>query len=163
MRTADPNRHLDDFVQQAQDGLSRLTELEAALKQATSTASLRKAIVEDAAFRLGALWEVFQGRWHVCAISRDPEVFVAETRKLLEKQIKDDVRATVIALHPQALTVPPHPTLSQIEAVLDLSGFNITFKDAQAWMASSGVQRGSFAVARKGTPAERIAEKVTKG
>lgn len=101
-------------------------------------AAIRKTVAEDAAFRLGALWEVFQGRWHVGAISREPANFVTNTKELLDSKLKDEFRSIVLAVNPDALTVPSHPTLAQIELILDPKGYNLTFKDAEAWMFSSG-------------------------
>ncbi|WP_304452648.1 hypothetical protein [Nocardiopsis sp. YSL2] len=137
MNTADPNRYLDDFLVQVQDGLKHYSQVDSALEESNTPANLRKAVAEDSAFRLGALWEVFQGRWHVAAISRDPENFLKRMNKELEDKIKDSLRNTILAFNPDALTMPRRPKLAQIEFALDPTGFNITFKDTEAWIKSS--------------------------
>ncbi len=137
MRTADSNRYLGEFLKQVKDGLDQFNKVDAILDENSVQVGLRKSVAEDAAFRLGALWEVFQGRWHVAAISRDPVKFVSETRSRLEDRLKDEIRSIVLAINPEALTVPNRPKMAQIEAVLDPNGYNLTFIDAEAWMKSS--------------------------
>ncbi|MFE1396783.1 hypothetical protein ACFW53_02450 [Nocardiopsis dassonvillei] len=139
MRTANPDTYLDDFLKQVQDGLDQYKSVSDALAGAGVKAPLLKAAAEDAAFRLGALWEVFQGRWHVAAISREPQKFVREVKKTLEQKLKDEARDIVLAIYPEALQVPSHPTLAQIESVLDPNRYNLTFKDVEAWMESSAL------------------------
>jgi hypothetical protein len=137
MRTANPNRYLDDFQQQVRDGLDQFKRLDGILDESGVQASLLKSVAEDTAFRLGALWEVFQGRWHVAAISRDPAKFVKETSVRLEGALKDDIRNLVLAFSPTLLVVPKRPTIAQIVTALDPKGYNLTFVDAETWMRSS--------------------------
>lgn len=140
MRTADPNACLQGFIQQVGESLDQYRQVEVLLAKASASAAISKAVAEDTAFRLGALWEVFQGRWHVAAISRDPQHFIKDVQDQLDRRVKDDwSRAVIGTLHPGSLTVPSRPKMAQIEAILDPSGYNITFKDSQTWMESSAL------------------------
>src|SRR6266567_4147352 len=61
MRTADSNRYLGEFLKQVKDGLDQFNKVDAILDENSVQVGLRKSVAEDAAFRLGALWEVLQG------------------------------------------------------------------------------------------------------
>lgn len=138
MSAASPNRYLDAFQQQVRDSLGQYQGLERILGQAGEPASTAKRVAEDTAFRLGSLWEVFQGRWHVAAIRRAPTAFVRDMQGTLDKEVKGSwARSAIEAFSPGALTVPPNPRLSQIETLLDPDGRNISFRDVAAWKTDS--------------------------
>jgi hypothetical protein len=48
MRTADPNRYLDEFLKQVQDGLDQFDRVDAILDTTSVEVGLRKSVAEDA-------------------------------------------------------------------------------------------------------------------
>lgn len=137
VKTANPNLVLDLFQDQVKESIEHYAQIQDKLKDDTPVA-IRKSVAEDAAFRLGALWEVFQGRWHIACISKSPRRFVNHMQKELDKKVQEDwTRATVSALADNALNIPNRPTLFQIETMLDPTGRNISFKNIHAWKQSA--------------------------
>ncbi len=137
-RTADPNRYLDDFQDEILQSLKRYQRLETVLASSNESDSIKKGVAEDAAFRLGVLWETFQGDWHLAAISRDPRAFVGTMQGELNSKVSDIwARSVIEAVSPDALTVPKRPTMAQVMKMLDPQGFNVTFADMKSWKKSA--------------------------
>lgn len=137
-RTANPNTYLDRFQSKLADGADRYRRLEVSLEHSGETDEIRKGIAEDSAFRLGVLWETFQGDWFLAAVSREPKAFVGVMQGKLNTALHDKwARDTVELINPGALTVPRRPTLRQIERMIDPQGHNITFADSKIWKKSA--------------------------
>lgn len=133
-RTANPNGYIDSFNDEIHQSLVRYRSLEKVLSEASEPAEIRKGVAEDAAFRLGVLWETFQGDWHLAAISRDPRSFVGAIQGQLNAKVNDPwARSVIETLEPQALTVPKHPSMALIMKMVDPQGFNVTFSDIKGW------------------------------
>jgi hypothetical protein len=147
-RTANPNDVLDQFVATAESARQRFLQLYSTLSASdASTLSLRKSLTSDLAFRVGTEWELFQHRWHLAAISRRPAVFVAATQKILDEALrKGEARAILDALWSGATTVPKGLTIEQIDDLIDPDGYNVTFKDGEAWAAKAAAHlEGAYA------------------
>ena len=137
-KSADPNRYLDNFKYQVKNAKDRYQRLEQSLDSSHESNDTKKGVAEDSAFRLGVLWETFQGDWFVAAISRNSSAFVGEMQGQLHKAVSDKWARDVIEMKsPGALTIPNRPTLHQIEKMLDPQGFNITFTDHAQWLRSA--------------------------
>lgn len=137
-KTANPNRYLDKFQEQLNDGVDRHRRLETALDKADETNETKKGIAEDSAFRLGILWETFQGDWFLASISREPAAFTGSIQDKLNSTLQDRWARRVIELMtPGALALPKQPTLQQIERTLDPQGYNLTFVDSKDWRKKS--------------------------
>lgn len=134
VRTANPNGYLDSFQKQVSESLERYRRLESILDGAKEPDPIKKGVAEDTAFRLGVLWETFQGDWYVAAISRDPSAFVGAIQGQLNAVVNDTWAKSVIeSFAPTALTVPKRPTMAQIVKMLDPQGSNVTFVDVRSW------------------------------
>lgn len=137
-KTANPNKYLDKFQDQVASAVDRYRRLEGALSASGESDETKKGVAEDSAFRLGVLWETFQGDWFLASISRDPTAFVRGMQGELNAAVNSNwARAVIETMNPGALTVSPRPTLHQIEKMLDPQGFNITFVDSKAWKKSA--------------------------
>jgi hypothetical protein len=148
-RRADPNRNLELFLSDIRLSLDRYRRLEAALEAAGEDNPIRKGVAEDAAFRLGVLWETFQADWYLAAISRDPTAFVDKMKGRLGEAVVDKWAKTVIeSFTPGALTIPKNPTVAQIVTMLDRKGLNVTFEDVTAWKKHADSHLGAAHRAR---------------
>lgn len=148
-RTANPNKRLDDFKVAIAESASRHARIDAALVAAGESDAVKKGAAEDAAFRLGVLWEIFQGDWHVAAISQDPSVFRGTMLGKLNAAVKDTwARGVIEAVSPGALTLAQHPSVSLILKMLDPQDFNVTFADAKAWKKDADKHLGPKHTAR---------------
>ncbi|WP_295855208.1 hypothetical protein [uncultured Microbacterium sp.] len=136
-RTAEPNKELDKFKASVTDSFDRYSRVEAALVAAGEPENILRGAAEDAAFRLGVLWETFQQSWHLAAISKDPTRFRGHMQGELGKALSDQAVHLLGVFHPSALEVPTRPKMPQVLKSLDPQGFNITFADAKAWGASA--------------------------
>lgn len=103
----------------------------------TAEKKLRKTLAVDAAFRIGTEWELFQHRWHIAAISKAPEIFVATVQADLNRDLVK-VKDRLEAIQPGSTTVPTKPNATQISKLVDPAGYNLTFVDTQAWMDKAG-------------------------
>lgn len=133
-RTANPNRCIDVFKEEIHQSLVRYRKLETVLSDASEPDEIKKGVAEDAAFRLGVLWETFQGDWHLAAISRDPRSFVGAIQGQLNVKVNDPwARSVIETIEPTALTVPKHPSMALITKMVDPQGFNVTFSEIKGW------------------------------
>ncbi|WP_213575409.1 hypothetical protein [Rhodococcus sp. USK13] len=135
-RTLNPDNVVDEFVDDANGSLARFTRLYTLIEGgANAHRPEKQALAADAAFRLGILWETFVHRWHVAAISKSPDVFVARVAGDLGKELaKGELGAKLEALTPGCTAVPDRPTKDQIEGLLDPLRRNVTFKDNETWI-----------------------------
>jgi hypothetical protein len=139
--TLNPNSVVDEFQSQAELSLQQyeaLDQLVTAGGAAANILTLRRGLAADTVFRLGTQWEVFQHRWHVAAISKRPTVY----RDLIQEQLTKGIEKAAIghiidAVTPDAASLPARLTVSQIEALVDSEGYNVSFKDCETWMAKS--------------------------
>lgn len=137
-KTANPNKYLDKFQDQVASAADRYRRLEHSLEASAESDETKKGVAEDSAFRLGVLWETFQGDWFLASISRDPAAFVGRMQGELNAAVDSSwARGVIEMMNPGALTLSPRPTLRQIEKMLDPQGFNITFVDSKAWKKSA--------------------------
>ena len=97
-KSADPNRYLDNFKYQVKNAKDRYQRLEQSLDSSHESNDTKKGVAEDSAFRLGVLWETFQGDWFVAAISRNPSAFVGEMQGQLHKAVSDKWARDVIEM-----------------------------------------------------------------
>lgn len=137
--TGNPNQYLDDFKALVARDRAQYVSDAVLLNQTRAPAATQKSSAAGYAFRLGVQWEVFQGKWHVGAISRAPQKFVQAMQERVEKGIKGDIRSIVDVLIPGILVIPSRPAMQQIRNVLDPDGYNITFKDGQSWAHQSAL------------------------
>lgn len=132
-----PDRVIDDFQNRLTDAEDRYQEVYSAVG-GSSTAKhlpLRKGLTTDLAFRIGTEWELFQHRWHIAAISKQPARFAQLQQEVLDTALKknSDVRHILNSISPNATTVPARLKVEQIDALIDPDGFNVTFSDPKAW------------------------------
>jgi hypothetical protein len=153
-RTLDPNRELDDFKDRLESILTRHETIYTLVP--SSEKKLRKTLAVDAAFRIGTEWELFQHRWHIAAISKAPEKFVATVQSDLDRDIAK-VKDRLEAIQAGSTTVPKKLNATQISKLVDPAGYNLTFADTQAWMEKAGAHltdRFKSLVVAIGTSAE---------
>src|SRR5690606_25157096 len=94
----------------------------------------RRGLVSDLGFRIGTEWELFQHRWHIACISKEPSVFVATLQMKLDAAVGDlPGQGLVPGLTGFRPTYPKRLTADQIEDLLDGSGWNITFRTLEEW------------------------------
>lgn len=148
-RTANPNDYLNDFQSAVKDSIARHRRVELALHAAGEPDTVRKSVAEDTAFRLGVLWETFQGAWYLAAISRNQSVFRGYVQGELNSKVQDPwARTALEAIRADALKVPANLKMPQIVKILDPQGFNITFADAKSWNKSAAKHLGPVHAAR---------------
>jgi hypothetical protein len=136
-----PDRVIDDFQKRVSNLDGRFQELldlvqlrKLALRDPSGNLPLQRAMAEDAAFRLGGEWELFQHRWHIAAISVKQSTFRKRIQKDLSVALeKGPIRSILESLPPDSLTVPSRFTAVQIEALVDSEGFNLSFHSGDVW------------------------------
>jgi hypothetical protein len=140
VRTLNPNAVVDQFTAGVAAARDRYLAIYEVLGDAEGTdLTLRKSLTADFAFRVGTEWELFQHRWHLAAISKHPTTFVALVQKRLDSGLeRGEARHILETLWDGATTVHPRLSVDQIDALIDPDGYNVTFKDGQAWAAEAG-------------------------
>jgi len=139
VRTLNPNDVVDQFAATVGEARDRYLDMYAILESSPSPKlSLRKSLTTDLAFRVGTEWELFQHRWHLASISNSPAAFVAWAQAELDAGLaKGPARHILDTLWEDATTVPPRLSVEQIDALIDPDGYNVTFKDGEAWAAKA--------------------------
>ncbi|MBD8535073.1 hypothetical protein [Plantibacter sp. CFBP 13570] len=141
MPVADPNRPLDAFVAGVIEMESRYSDTYNAVSDHVKNPrrlQLLKGLAADFAFRLGSEWELFQHRWHIVAVTASPEKFIDAQQGSLDGGIrKANVDHFVKLLHGGPLILPARPKQSEVEALIDPRGFNVTFDSCETWMTEA--------------------------
>ena len=135
VRTLEPAKVVDDFVTRIRDAKARSdVEYKAIPYAAHDKLRRQRGLVSDFAFRLGGEWELFQHRWHIAVVSKEPAAFVARLQDLLDEAVaKLPGHGVVPVLNSFRPKYPTRLTADTIEALLDGSGYNITFKSVSDW------------------------------
>jgi hypothetical protein len=140
VRTLNPDAVVDQFINGVGAARDRYLAIYEVLARAEGTdLTLRKSLTADFAFRVGTEWELFQHRWHLAAISKRPATFVSLVQKRLDVGLeKGEARHILETLWADVTTVHRRLSVDQIDALIDPDGYNVTFKDGQAWAAEAG-------------------------
>lgn len=139
-RTLDPNGVVDDFVARLVATKARTDVACAAIPSgASGRLALQRGLVSDLAFRMGGEWELFQHRWHIAVISKEPARFVGTLQGQLDQAVDGlPGHGLVAALGTFKPTYPSRLRSDQIEALLDGDGYNITFPTLDTWRRQAG-------------------------
>jgi hypothetical protein len=93
-----------------------------------STLRSHKLILcEDAFLRAAVGWESFRSDWHIAAINRDGTRF-REDLKVTIDRLLDSRRYSAFKKYVH-IALPTHPTLNELQDLLDPSHRNLTFED----------------------------------
>lgn len=140
VRTLNPNDVVDEFIATVDSARTRYLDIYSILGSSEGARlDLRKSLTSDLAFRVGTEWELFQHRWHIASISKKPATFVAATQKTLDEALrKGEARSILDVLWSNATLVPQRLSVEQIDELIDPDGYNVTFKDGEAWAAKAG-------------------------
>jgi len=147
MSAADPNRPLDSFIAGVLEMEARYADTYLAVSDHVKNPrqlQLRKGLAADFAFRVGSEWELFQHKWHVVAITASPDKFIAAQQTSLDAGIKKaNIDHFVTLLHGDKLTLPVKPKQTEVEALIDPRGFNVTFDSCETWMKEASIDLDS--------------------
>jgi len=140
VNTLNPNGVVDDFIARIRAAERRSDVEYAAVPRGDKHKLARqRGVVSDLAFRLGGELELFQHRWHIAVISKEPATFVAGLQKRLDEAVKNlPGHGLVPGLANLHLAYPSRLTADQIETLLDGNGWNITFTTLDAWQKAAG-------------------------
>ena len=141
VNTLNPNSVVDQFINTVDSAHARYLEMYSILAASNlGRLELRKSLTSDLAFRVGTEWELFQHRWHIASISKKPSTFVATIQKDLNDALrKSQAKHILDTLWSNATTIPRRLSAEQIDALIDPDGYNVTFKDGEAWAAKAGL------------------------
>lgn len=138
VNTLNPNKVLDEFITRVRAAEQRHANIQSALAATSSLRRDQKGATIDFIFRVGGEFELFQHNWTIATISKKPSRFVSRLNRELADEVKKlPGRTYVTALGSLSLSYPRRPTAVQIEALLDKSGQNVTFKNVKAWRSSA--------------------------
>jgi len=140
VNTLNPNNVLSEFLQRHDDSVQRYNDLYSTVG-GNGRLDLRRGLTTDLSFRLGTEWELFQHRWHIAAISKRPKKFIAATQLEMNDALKKaSVKQLLEAIRPGSTTMPSQLTAERIEAILDPTGFNVTFSTQESWAKAASDQ-----------------------
>ncbi|MBT1669994.1 hypothetical protein KK092_11425 [Curtobacterium flaccumfaciens pv. flaccumfaciens] len=136
-KVLNPDRVIQDFQSRLTDAQDRYEEVYRAVGESGSekNLSLRKGLTTDLAFRIGTEWELFQHRWHIAAISKQPARFIKLQQDALDAAMKKnpEIQHIINAVSPGVAAVPSRLNVEQIDSLIDPDGYNVTFSDPNAW------------------------------
>lgn len=136
-RKRHPNSVIDQFVSDSDRSFERFQSLYEILSllPENEQRTERQALAVDAAFRLGVLWETFLHEWHVAAAAKDQTRLMqrcAATLASIPGEAQDLLE--LLSIVPE---LPRHLSLPQVEALLNASGTNLTFRDMREWKSAA--------------------------
>lgn len=126
MRKRKPNDLVDQFRAEITTARSDRLGLIAG-----ATRPLAQRATMDAFTRVAVAFERFRSDWHIAAIARDATTFKQSQLTRVESALTETKRAVLIPYI--RVELPPHPTLAQVEELLDASGGNISLPSIDEW------------------------------
>jgi hypothetical protein len=126
MRKRDPNDVIDQFRAEIAAARSDRISLIAG-----ATLPLARRATMDAFTRAAVAFERFRSDWHLAAVTRDANTFKQWQLNRVKAALTETKRVMLIPY--VRVDLPPHPTLAQVEELLDASGGNISLSSIDDW------------------------------
>lgn len=126
MRKRSPDVVIDQFQDELRVALS-----DWGILMAGHTGAVAGRASMDAFTRIAVAFERFRSDWHIAAITRDSSAFAASQQRRAEVALDEGKRE---CLKPyMTISIPKHPTLEQVEGLLDPAGGNLSISAMGAW------------------------------
>lgn len=133
MRKRDPNAIIDQFQAELASTLADWRVL-----TGSTLGKVARRATMDASARAAVAFERFRSDWHIAAITRDASVFSPTQLNRAKEALKETKRDSLAPFI--QVTIPTHPTLDQVGALLDATGSNVSLPNIGAWKKKAKVQ-----------------------